>query len=200
MKRLLALSLATAMLALLATSAFAHTQTVLDSDDSEGPLDIVAARHSHKVRDGGRPQAIFRVVTYESWTYESINDTKQFVSFEINLDKDDAIERCVVVRAHTPNDGGALGYSANVYKNCIYFDDELVRSFGTEHVSVPDAHSIRVVVPQKVPLGGKAHGYRWRAVTSFEEQQQNSDCPAPEPHGDGGYGACADFTKWQRHR
>lgn len=201
MRKLLTIALVTA-LALPGGYAFAHSQTVLDPDDSDGPVDIVATRHAHKPGDRTRSKASFRLVAYESWNYESIDDTYQYVSFEINLDEDQEVDRCLVVRAHTepsqPGADPALGYSATVYRDCMYWQDELVKSYGTDHVSVPDAHSIRAVVPKRVLLGSGVDEYEWRAVTSFEEGQEGA-CPIRGPH-DGGYGTCSDFTRWKRHR
>ena len=205
MKKLLSTAVVTVLVAVLGGTGMAHTQFALDPDDSPGPMDIVTARLAHKV-DDGKPTIKLRLVTYETWTYESIDDRKQFVSFEIDVPKDRlerGADRCVVVQAHTepaePGTDPALGYSANVYKNCMYFGDDLVKSYGMERVTIPDAHSIQVQIPKRVLVGSRADSYRWRAVTSFEEPQQSSVCPSPGPH-DGGYGACADFTKWQRHK
>lgn len=83
-----------------------------------------------------------------------------------------------------------------MYKNCTYFDDELI---GAASVGRPDKHSIRTAFPRKL-LRKNITKWTWRAVTSFEEQQQSSECPAPDPHGDGGYGACIDSTRWIKHR
>ena len=201
MRKSLALASALVLLALLAGAALAHTQTVLDGDDSEGPLDIVAARHGHKAGNG-KPSANFKLVTYETWTYQSIDDgRREFISFEINLDDDESIERCLVVRAHTPPEGtAALGYSATVHQDCVYFNDPVVKSYGVDHISFPDAHSVRVRVPKRVLLGAGVDNYRWRGVTSFEQyEHQNDPCYTPPAPSDGLYGICADFTSWKRH-
>lgn len=202
--RVLAVLAATSLL--IVAPAGAHVKTVLDPDDSPGPMDIVAARHRHRTVDfygpgvgGLRTSLIFKVVTYETWSYEAIDGGKQFVAFELDLDHDRRMERCIVVTSQIPTEGAALGFQANVYEGCNYFDDRLIRSFGTEHVSRGDEHSIRVSLPKRAVLGRGVKSYAWRAVTSFEEQNQNSPCPAPEAHGDGGYGACADVTRWSKH-
>jgi hypothetical protein len=109
------------------------------------------------------------------------------------------MERCIVITAQIPQEGEALSYQVNVYEGCNYFDDRLIRSFGTEKVKRRDEHSIAVTLRKRAVLGPGVTSFRWRAVTSFEEQRQDAACPAPEPHGDGGYGACADFTRWKRH-
>lgn len=195
------------LLCSIATPAVAHQKTLLDPDDSPGPLDLVAARHGHQTLDfygpgggGLRTSLIFRIVTYETWSYEAIGGWgKNFVAFEIDRDRDGRIDRCVVVTSQVPTDGAALGYQANVYKGCNYFDDRLIHSFGTENVRRPDEHSLRVTLPKRAVVGRRVKSYAWRAVTSFEEQNQNSPCPAPEDHADGGYGTCADLTRWNKH-
>lgn len=198
-------TLVTVLLA-IALPATAHQKTVLDPDDSPGPLDIVAARHRHRTIDfygpgvgGLRTSLIFKVVTYERWSYEAIDGGKQFIAFEIDRDRDGSIDRCIVVTSEIPAEGAALGFQAKIYKRCTYFDDPLVRSFGSENLSRPDEHSLRVILPKRAVLGRGVKSYASRAATSFEEQNQDSPCRAPEPHADGGYGACADFTRWKRH-
>lgn len=204
--RLKAITVLVAAGSLLLSPAMAHERTLLDPDDSPGPMDLVATRHRHRAIDfygpgvgGQRTSLIFKLVTYETWSYENISGGKQFVTFEIDVDRDDQIDRCVVVTSQTPTDGAAVGFQANVYAGCNYFDDRLVRSFGSENVRRNDEHSIRVSLPKRAVLGRGVKSYAWRAASSFEEQNQNSACPAPEPHGDGGYGACVDFTRWKRH-
>lgn len=189
------------------TPTIAHQQAKLDADDSPGPLDLVAAQHRHRTIDFHGPgvgslrtSLTFRVVTYETWSYEAIGGGKNFVAIEVDVDRDRKTDRCIVVTSQTPTEGAALGYQANIYEGCNYFDDRLIRSFGTENVRRPDEHSIRVILPKRAAVGRGVKSYGWRAVTSFEEQNQNSPCPAPDPHGDGGYGACADFSGWKTHK
>ena len=200
--------LAASLLVALAVPAAGDSQTVLDSDDSESPTDVVAARHRHARRDTAatpghrtRERLWFRIVTYEAWSHEAIDGHEQFITFEINKDQDDEIERCVVVRAHTPGEAASLGYSASIYERCIYFDDDkLVASYGTEHVTRPDTHSLRVHVPKRALLGQADRAYRWRAATAFTDENPGTPCSEPDPHHDGGYGECHDFTRWVRHR
>ncbi len=180
-------------------AGMAHERTELDADDSPGPLDIAAVRHRHRVygvaqshpeRFFKATELKFRLVTYEKWERDLVSGRHNFISFEFNLDSDGAIERCLVI---TNGEHEMLG---RMYKNCNYFDDELV---GSASVSRPDKHSIHTAFPRRL-LRKKINKWTWRAVTSFEEQQQAGDCPAPEPYGDGGYGACPDFTNWKTHR
>lgn len=191
-----ALALLTALIG--ASPATAHEQTVLDQDDSDGPLDIVAARQrharvtevqTHPEKEIRYIELRYRIVTYEKWERSIVSGGHNFISFEFNLDRDRTIERCLVI---TNSEHEMLG---RIYKNCTYFDDELV---AMASVGRRDKHSLDVAFPRRM-LGKSIKKWRWRAVTSFEEQDQSSACPAPEPHGDGGYGACTDFTKWARH-
>ena len=202
------LSISLALVAVLVAPASGDTQTVLDPDDTPSPMDIVATRHRHARRDTAatpghrtRERLWFRIVTYEPWSYEAIDDHEQFITFEINEDRDDKIERCLVVRAHTPEDEGALGYSASIYERCIYFDDDrLIASYGTEHVARSDSHSLSVHVPKRALLGKGGRSYRWRVATAFTDPNPGTSCSEPDPHGDGGYGTCHDFSRWKRHR
>lgn len=181
-----------------ASPVTAHEQAVLDNDDSDGPLDIVAARQrharvtelqAHPEKEIRYVELRYRLVTYEKWERSIVSGGHSFISFEFNLDRDRAVERCLVV---TNSEHEMLG---RIYKNCTYFDDELI---GSASVGRRDKHSLDVAFPRHI-LGKGNNKWRWRAATSFQEQNQNSVCPAPEPHGDGGYGACTDFTKWDRH-
>lgn len=197
-----------AMVLITSVPAAGHPRAVLDGDDSDGPLDLAGAQHNHQtiawsgIGTGGMATSVrFKLATYERWTYEAIEGSiKRWVGVEIDLDNDRKVDRCLMVRAHVPPDGtAALGYSVTIYKGCNYFDDRLVKSYGSDQVSRPDEHSIRVHVPKKALLGRGVKTYRWRALTSFEEQRQNSACSEPEDHADGGYGTCVDFTRWKRH-
>jgi hypothetical protein len=205
-------TLAVASLLLLAPTAFGHTKTALDPDDTSGPLDIVAARHGHETYtisethttapDRHQTKVRLKLITYETWEHTAIAGGKNFAGFEFNLDGDAGIERCAIVDSQDAQEGGGEGkteYEVRIYEGCNYFDDKLIRSYESGHAGRPDAHSLRVTVPRRVLLGRGVKSYRWRAVTSFQEQDQSSPCPAPDPHGDGGYGTCADFTKWTRH-
>ena len=193
------LAAACLLLLVIQGSAAAHTTTVLDGDDSPGPLDAVAARH-RDLRDDRTIR--LKLVTYETWTYKAISgNVWNFITFEIDLDRDDVADRCAVVRAHTPTDGAALGYSVVVYRECTYFLDEVIAEYGMDNIEIPDAHSIAVEVPRRVLVGKRADSYRWRAVTSHQDDQDGEgSCPPPNPHGDGGYGTCTDVTAWKRHR
>lgn len=178
-----------------ASVAWGHTQTVLDSDDSEGPLDIVAARQAHEnvtwLDAQGYPTEIVvvKVLTYETWDNDVIDQGgHRFISFEFNLDKSQDIERCFVMNSNASETFGIM------YKNCKYFDDHSM-GLAIPARRIADGHGIRGYFPRKW-LGNK-ESFRWRAVTSYE--QEGPPCAIPDPHGDGGYGTCADFTRWKRH-
>lgn len=175
-----------------ATSGWAHPAATLDRDDSEGPLDIAGAASRHRrVGDEGGQYVDLELAVYEAWAESTVAGGRNFVSFELEWDGDDGVERCVVVRA---SDDGSL--RATVARNCVYLNDDQLDVAAS--VERPDEHSVVVRVPRRAVTGGRST-YRWRAVTSFEEQPQGSPCAQPEPHGDGGYGTCADFTRWIEH-
>jgi uncharacterized protein YcnI len=188
-----------ALLVASVPSGMAHEQTELDADDSHSPLDIVAARQRHRVFTEAQThpgkqfkvtELRYRLVTYEKWEREIVSGNHNFISFEFNLDDDPVIERCLVIT------NGEFEMLGRMYKNCNYFDDELV---GSASVSRPDKHSLVTAFPRRLLRKGITK-WRWRAVTSYEEQDQSSSCPASEPHGDGGYGTCSDFTDWKKHK
>lgn len=178
---------------LMTASASAHSRTTLDKDDVAGPLDIVATKQSHE--ETGVRGLTLRLITYETWDSDTLGGSHQFVSFEFNLDSDSAIERCLVI-TNQEVEPGAFALRGDVYKNCKYFDDERIGS--TSLVTRPDQHSVKVNIRKRLLVPKGSGAYRWRAASSFEEQDQNSACAAPDPHGDGGYGTCKDLTSWSR--
>ena len=202
MQRLALLVAVTACLALLGVlegAALAHERTIFDRDDSPGPLDLAAARHRHRVliEDTTHPpssrrftELSFRLVTFEGWTRDVLSANRNFISIEFQTDTDDNIDRCLVFTA------GEHELLAGMYKRCRYSDDPLV---GTASASRPDDHSVHVAFPRRL-LGRGVRAYAWRAVSSYEDQAQESPCPAPTLPKEGGYGACTDVTRWTGHR
>lgn len=185
-------------LSLMTSPATAHLQAPVDDDDSPGTLDIVVVRHRHRVyetaqthpsRQSTSTELSFRLVTYEKWEGSVLSGGHNFISFEFNLDGDDGIERCLVV---TKGRNEMLG---RMYKDCKYAEDELA---GSASVSRPDKHSIHTAFPRKLLRRG-IESYRWRAVTSYEDEQ-TSECAPQDPPSAGGYGTCLDATKWKSHR
>ena len=171
----------------------AHEQAKLDADETSGPLDIVVTQHRHRSLGPGT-SLIFKIVTYEKWSRDVIAEGgHRFISIELNLDQDSEIERCFVMNT---NDSETFGI---MYKNCRYFGDEQVGSKDFFPARQLDEHTIRAEFPKRL-LGRGVSQYRWRAVTSFEERNQDNPCFAPESPRDGGYGICADFTDWKSHK
>lgn len=189
------------MVAVLLTSSLAwgHSDVVLDPADTKGPLDLSGARHtdrdvrvvqSHPAQTWVVTRLVLKAITYEAWSKDVIaGGAHQFISFEFNLDRDQRIERCAVV---TSVDGELRG---KIYRDCNYFTYDEVA--GLNHVSRPDRHSVKIDF-RRAFLGPDVTSYRWRVATAFEDPD-HPDCEPPEPHGDGGYGTCHDFTRWRRH-
>ena len=190
---------------MLASSAAAHSRTTLDGDDSPGPLDLVAARHSEFFIDeihserGDSTGVTMKLVTFEKWTRETVAGQFNFVGWEFNLDGDAAIERCVLVQRREV-EPGKFRLEATIYKRCSSTPRERVAT--AFRVWREDRHSIKVEVMRARRLLGRDRSYAWRAVTSFQEQEprQKAACehrvyapPAPL------YGTCADFSRWKRH-
>ncbi len=172
---------------------------VLDPADTKGPLDLSGARHrdrSFEIIQADSPRTsivtrlILKAVTYEAWSKDVIGGgAHRFISFEFNLDGDQAIERCAVVTSE------ASELRAKIYRDCNYFDYREVASLND--VSRPDRHSVKLSF-RRAFLGPDVTSYEWRVATSFEDAD-HPDCEPPEPHGDGGYGTCHDSTRWRRH-
>lgn len=187
------------VLIVLPGSAHARTQTVLDPDDTDGPLDTVAARHRpYKLWVGTShgeftvPVIRLRLVTYEKWLPELLADDRNFISFEFNRDADANIERCLVVK------GSGSGLTSQLFKNCLYMNDQPVTDSQEAFRAGGDEHVVEVDMGRR-QIAGKKSRYWWRSVTSFETPEQNSACPAPTPLADGGYATCTDATRWTKH-
>ena len=211
MRRVLAVAL---LLFLLPGLALAHEQTDLDANDSEGPLDTVAARlwdrgfctvtvsHGEPQRARCYTEIQLKLVTYDPWSSEVLSGPNDFISFEFDLDPDDAADRCVVIRTPAqpdePADATPARPQATVYRGCTYTAaDVFVRDIG--RVRRPDDHSVRVLLRKNRLLPKGTGSFRWRSVTSYERQGDQA-CGSQGPPTEGGYGACADYTAWRRHR
>jgi hypothetical protein len=198
--RVVAAAAAMTVLGIVAPAS-AHVQTVLDGDDSDGPVDVVAARLSHE-----RRQVTLRVVTYETWQNATLSSQGgpagryRFAAFELDLDGDDRPDRCIAASwtndvMSDPNTGF---YRPTVYESCTYAPED---ETGTGTWARPDDHTLVLHVARSL-FAPKAEGaFRWRAVTSYaEEGDGNGPCRADgetEPHP---YGPCTDFTRWTTHR
>lgn len=190
--RLKAVSAVAFFLALfLAAPAGAHTQTVLDRDDTPGLFDVAAARQSHRTTDSGKILVTFGFVTYEAWT----DDDFHIASIEISLDRDTYPERCVVVKRQE-EDGGLYRWKAVIFKGCTYFTDEQLGE--TRQVTRPDEHSLSVTVPRRLIIRNGVPKYKWRVVTGYVDDE-STECPPGEPGTDGTDWGCRDVTAWKAH-
>ncbi len=193
-KQIAVVVVAAVVLVTAATPASAHRQTVLDRADSDGPLDLAGASAAHKrSTETGRRYFNLELITYEAWADQTVAGGRNFLAFEFNWDRDTNIERCVVVQQREV-EPGTFALEATVNQDCTYLADERVTS--TPLVTRPDEHSVKIQIPRRAVTGGDPD-FRWRAVSSYEEQRQSAPCASET--GDGGYGKCADFTRWQRH-
>lgn len=194
---------------LLTGTAFAHEQTDLDSDDSPGPLDTVAARQwdrvfcnasLHPPRESCFKEIHLKLVTYEPWDAQTLAEPKSFISFEFDYDRDDANDRCLVIRTATePAEPGGPAIAkpeGRLYRNCTYSDDDPVRE--VRRIRRRDDYSVRALMRKDKLLPAGAGSFRWRSLTSYE--RQGDQACAPGESSDGGYGACLDYTAWRRHR
>lgn len=187
-----------ALLVLSGVPAASHEQTKFDADDSDGPLDVAATRlrhvrlteaSLHPPRERKIVEIRLRISTYEQWDSELLQGPHNFVAFEFNFDNDSNIERCIVIThgEHEPR--------AELRRNCDYLNDEMIRVLSAHR---PNKNGMITAIARHHLKKG-IRDFRWRAVTSYEDDE-SAACPTPEPHGDGGYGSCRDFTEWKRHR
>ena len=193
-------AIATVLIVMLCTAAaFGHVQTSLDEDDSPGALDLVAGRmrdrvyyiaSTHPETRERRTELVLKLVTYESW--EELGGMT-YVGFEFDVNGDVDPEFCLDIgrdgtwKAHM----FSLGFSG-----CVLRDEEY--KIGTRTTRRPDDHSIKVIIPKRW-LGRDPEAIKWRAFTSFE-QEDHPECAPPDPFPpERRYGTCVDFTRWTKH-
>ncbi len=185
--------LAMVLVAVLAGPAGAHGRTVLDPDDSPGPLDVVAARVKH-------PEGLvkMRLVTYEEWDNATISGDLDFVSFEFDGARP-GIDRCVVVQLDATEGSGPTPVRGTVYKDCnapTPYSHEVGRVI---RVTRPDAHGIEIYVDADVLWKKPPESFAWRALTSYEDAG-HPGCEPPDPMPPEHFvGTCADPTSWNTH-
>lgn len=198
MKRIIGFVVSALTALFIAVPAAAHVQTVLDPDDTPGPLDTVAARVKHFRIAETHPERhrtvlTFKLVTYETWPNDRLSGVDNHVTFEFNLDSDDGVERCFEIRQR--EDGELQGQMFS--RGCEFVLGEPVGK--PRNVSRPDEHSLKASFRKRL-LGKSIKAFRWRAVTSFDENN-DSQCPRPDPlPPERRYATCTDSTKWSRHR
>ena len=198
------LILAALGVALVVTPASAHPQTTLDRDDTAGPLDLVAGKQNESGVLQTHPTRSWMVldmklVTFESWDDNDLVDPYNFLGFELNLDGDDNIERCVLIQQREA-ESGPPEVQATAYRGC----SEVPRQQLGEPFRVrrPDAHTVLLSVRKRF-LIGRERSYEWRAVSSYQDPEQGpgSGCERREYAPPGPlYASCADFTRWKTHR
>ncbi|MDQ4064991.1 MAG: hypothetical protein M3161_02980 [Actinomycetota bacterium] len=193
MKRKTIAGLLLALLA-IAAPALAHDRTALDDDDSAGPLDIVAARATHR---NGAIQV--RVVTYEEWSDATLSGALNYVRFDLTKPGRYRVVRCVVIRVESADGEDPVAWQGSIYKDCrapLPYANEIgsVRS-----VVRPDAHSLRAVVDAATVWKNPSAAFDFRAVTSFEDED-HPRCQPPNPVPPEHFlGTCWDVTSWRRH-
>jgi len=180
-------------------TASAHNQTILDDDDTSGPLDIAAAKYGHECVEylvNGHARCTkyhltFKVVAYEEWENTDLFGEFKFIVIEFVRRKRGGAtdEMCYYVEPDP--DGGLRG---QMYDICWPSPAQPVKR--ERPVRRVDGHSIRGIIPKGF-LGKKLARYRVRAVSSWEEEG-DADCdPGPTPP-EKVYGTCTDETDWSR--
>lgn len=185
----------------LASGAFAHVQTSLDEDDSPGGLDLVAGRQrdrvyyiasTHPDTRSRRTEIVLKLVTYEEWQDLGGSAGQTFVAFEFDTDSDGRLDRCIKIGA----DGTLKAWMYKDSFGCAIGVEE--SKIGSRTARRPDDHSIKVIIPKRW-LGRGLESYRWRAVTSFEEEG-HPECAPPDPRPpERRYATCLDVTRWAKH-
>lgn len=191
MKRMLAsLAVAALFISTLATLGRAHTQTLLDPDDNDGPLDIVAARESHRVK--GRAMTLkFKMVTYDEWENGRLSGTWNFVDVTF-YSQERGVSACFRIRQSS--DGSLEG---QMYRKC-YFNGVGEPAGEPQPVTRPDDHALVASFPRNL-VAPRLRDYRWQIVSSFEDPAWTG-CEPPETlPPEKPYGTCTDFTKQTRH-
>lgn len=197
------------LVCLLPGLGFAHEQTDLDSDDSPGRLDTVAARQWDRIfctlsthssrRERCYKEIHLKLVTYETWDAQILAEPKSFISFEFDYDRDDANDRCLVIRTpaepEPPADPAIGKPEGRLYRNCTYVDDDHIRE--VQRIRRRDDYSIRALLRKDKLLPPGAGSFRWRSLTSYQRQGDQACPPADSPEG---FGTCLDYTAWRRHR
>ena len=187
--------LVVALVAGLVSPAGAHGRTVLDADDSVGPLDVVAARMKHPAGE-----VTLRLVTYEEWGDSVLEGDRNFVSFELDRPGKPGIERCVVLQTYPPQGDEAHESGSAVYRHCNA-PLPYSRKAGTmTRVHRADGHGIEVRLDADVLWKNPPESFRWRALTSYEDSD-HPGCEPPDPMPPEHWvGTCGDWTAWNTHR
>ena len=183
------------LLSSVAQPATGHLDVVFDDDDTSGPLDLVYTTLRDRKTETGRILTL-RGTTYERWRSSVLDQGsgKRWISFEFNLERDETRERRIFV---THDEGELIARMFGPGFGDPYFTNS--RFIGRADVLRPDGHSVKITFRRRM-LGKGVRSFRWLATASYEEWGQFAEtCPVPEPHGDGGYGVCRDFTKQTRH-
>jgi hypothetical protein len=159
----------------------------------------VAARLSHK-----EGQVKLRVVTYETWANSALSGQgrsgrHRFAAFELDLDGDDQPDRCIAASwtNDVMSDPSVGFFRPTVYEECTYAPQD---EAGTGTWSRPDDHTLVLHVARSL-FAAKAEGaFRWRAVTSYEDDGDGGACPPSGGQDVSPYGSCTDLTGWIVHR
>lgn len=192
-----AVVIALAAFGVLATPADAHQRVVLDGDDTSGPFDMVAVRMNHLYVGETHPERTwrileFRLITYGTWTNDALTGIDTHITFEFDLDKDEDVDRCLVIQRSA--DGRLEGQMYSV--GCEFVLGKPVGK--PQDVRRRDEHSLEIDFRPRL-LGEDVTTFRWRAVTSYD-REGDSECPQPDPlPPERRYATCTDFTRWQGH-
>ena len=191
------------VLSLGTSLAYANPQTTLDRADADGPLDLVAAKQVEAFVAQSHPERSWmildmKLVTFEPWGKSDVADPHNFLGFELNLDDDNNIERCVLIQERD-TETGSPEVQATAYRACSKMPREQIGE--PFRVRRPDDHTALLSIRKRF-LIGRDRSYEWRGVSSYQDPEQGpgSGCERREYMPPGPlYASCADFTRWKRH-
>lgn len=183
-------------LAFTAPSA-AHERTVLDSDDTSGPLDIVVGRMAHS-----SGSVRLRLVTYETWSKAAVSGEVDYIRFDLVRSSTPRHNRCIIVRMRGPEGEGPVHAEGKVYKDCGPFPFGSGPIGKVDTVVRPDDHSIVTTVRWSTlwrSAAAKRDAIKFRTFTSYEDEDVPGCEPPPPTQPDHFSGPCTDTTRWRTH-
>lgn len=176
MKRICAL-LALTLIAAVPTPVLANKKTVTDPDDVNGEIDIQAVSHGH----GSNRTLVHRVEMFEEWLSSDLEPEESWIALLFDIDRDNFNDNRYLRIDYSEEEG----LYADMYYQGISGPGEPI---GEVRVSRPDERSVKVRFPKRF-IKKRLKVYRWRAITSFED---DGECSSEPDSGD--QGGCLDYV------
>lgn len=184
------------VIAVLGPTASAHQTAALDGDDSPGPLDIVATQMKHS-----DSRLKLGVITYERWADSTLSGELNYIRFDLDRVDRPGIQRCVLVRLYPPEppNEGPTEVQTDAFRRCDAPLPYYRETEATTSVVRFDQHSLTLYVQKGFLWKRPLRDLRFRALTSFEDED-HPECRPPDPTPpEHFFGTCSDETEWRRH-